>query len=107
MKQREMQKLVTVGEVSVDRATYDRLEAAAAKQDKSVNLVADEAINRDLDSAGGGTLASELVRLSELVRDCYDVALNSGNKEVASELVLIAHAVAAMIPRALKQEIKQ
>jgi len=49
---REQKKLLVKGEVSVSALTFGRLQAAAYEQGKSVNLVADEAINRALDALG-------------------------------------------------------
>lgn len=102
---REMQKLLTVGEVSVDRETYDKLEAAAKAQGKSVNLLADEAINSALNAATG-SLASSLIALNEATRQAYEAALATKRSDVASELVLMAHATAALIAKALKGELK-
>lgn len=50
MSQRKMLKLVTTGDISVSKTMIDRLFAASIVQRKSINLVADEAINRALDA---------------------------------------------------------
>ena len=51
------------------------------------------------------TLATELIKLSESVRACHDVALDHERWEVATELNKFGHVVASLIAMTLRNDL--